>query len=430
MQSLHEVNAAAFEADREFAEQLDSIDPLSGFRSKFHVPKLSGKDSIYLCGNSLGLQPVAVRDMINQELDDWCTLGVKGHREASNPWFSYHELFQESGARLVGAIPGEVVMMNSLTVNLHMMLRTFFRPEGARTRILIEEPAFPSDTYAVKSHLRTRGLDPDEHLVTFSPRQGEDILRTEDLEQLLQEQGDMIALILLGGVNFYTGQVLDMQAITKIGHEHGCIVGFDLAHAAGNIPLRLHDWNVDFAAWCSYKYLNSGPGAVAGCFIHADHGADTSLQRYGGWWGNDPEQRFMMHLQPEFKPVGSADGWQVSNPPILSMTPLLASLKLFDEAGMDRLREKSRVLTGYLEYLLRELMGEDCRIITPADPGSRGCQLSIRVLDEPERRFESLERHGVICDFRKPDVIRVAPTPLYNTFMDAWNFARILTEGG
>jgi len=313
-------------------------------------------------------------------------------------------------------------------------MMSFYHPDGARRVVVIEDGAFPSDTYAVKTHLAARGMDVATDLVLLRPRAGEETLRTDDIEQTIAELGERLALVMLGGVNFRTGQVLDMERIVKATHAVGAIAGFDLAHAAGNIPLSLNAWNVDFACWCSYKYLNAGPGAIAGCFVHQRHGENPALPRFAGWWGNDPKRRFRMHLEPEFIPAAGADGWQISNPPIFAMVPLRASLAIFDEFGMDALRRKSLVLTGYLEFLLRQWMPQECRIITPANPGERGCQLSIQVTGthgsggtEPKTRFAALQRRGVICDFREPDVIRVAPVPLYNGFHDVWRFARILS---
>lgn len=429
--SLAEVHVAAFDASEEFARHLDAIDPLRGHRAHFHVPRTrSGEETIYLCGNSLGLMPRRARELVDRELDDWARLGVEGHRAAGTPWFSYHEVFRETGARLVGARPGEVVMMNSLTVNLHLMMVSFFRPQGTRTRILIEEGAFPSDTYAVKTHLASRGLDWREHLVVATPRPGEHLLRTDDLEALIRREGDRLALSLLSGVQFRTGQAFDIRRLTAAAQGVGARCGWDLAHAAGNLELALHDWNVDFACWCSYKYLNAGPGAIAGCFVHERHGRDLDLPRYAGWWGNDPATRFRMQLIPDFTPREGADGWQLSNPPILAMAPLRASLELFDAAGMPALRAKSRVLTGYLYWLLREANpgGDGWEVVTPTDAEERGCQLSIRVHDRPRERFAALSEAGVVCDFREPDVIRVAPTPSYNGFLECWRFARILAS--
>lgn len=408
-----------YEATETYAVGLDAGDALASYRDRFCIPG----DAVYFCGNSLGLLPKTARAMIDQELDDWANLAVDAHLAGRRPWYSYHEVFTESGARLVGAMPGEVVMMNSLTVNIHLMLVSFFRPSGARTKVLMEHPAFPSDIYAMRTHLGSRGLDPDESIIRVAPRDGEYAIRTADVERVLDERGPEIALVWLPGVNFVTGQVFDMPKITVAAHRAGCTVGFDLAHAAGNVPMRLHDWDVDFACWCSYKYLNGGPGAVGGCFVHDRHGRNPDLQRYAGWWGDDPATRFDMHLKDRFIPQPGAAGWQVSNPPILAMTALKASLDIFDEAGMDALREKSMKLTGYLRWLLRET----CEIITPAD--AQGCQLSILVRDEPETRHAALVEQGFICDFRRPNVIRAAPTPLYNTFHEAWRFSRALQDG-
>ena len=430
MTTLNDVNTASFEPTLAFARHLDEIDPLAGYRERFEIPRGPDEhEGAYLCGNSLGLMPRRTREFIEEELEDWGRLGVEGHRDARRPWYSYHELFNETGARLVGAKPGEVVMMNSLTVNLHLLMVSFYRPDGSRRKILIEDGAFPSDTYAVKTHLEARGVDPDEALVLCSPRDGEETLRTEDIEARIDELGDELALVMFGGVHFRTGQFHDLKRITTAAHAAGAMAGFDLAHAAGNVMLELHDWNVDFACWCSYKYLNSGPGALAGAFVHERHGEDGSIPRFAGWWGNDPASRFQMQLIPEFIPQSGAAGWQLSNPPILAAAPLLASLELFDEAGMPALCMKSRVLTGYLEYLLRESMPETCSVITPSSTSERGCQLSIHVTDHPRRRFDALMAHGIICDFREPDVIRLAPTPLYNRFVDVHLAATTLGEG-
>ena len=408
-----------YQDTEQFARDLDESDPLASYRERFHAPA----DAVYFCGNSLGLQPKTARRMIEEELDDWQTLAVAAHLEGRRPWYSYHEIFADSAARIVGANPGEVVMMNSLTVNIHLMFVSFFRPEGTRTKILMEHPAFPSDIYAVRTHLRSRGLDPDESIVRIAPRDGEHVIRTEDIEAILDEHGREIALVWLPGVNFVTGQVFDMQAITVAAKQRGCTVGYDLAHAAGNVPMRLHDWGVDFACWCTYKYLNAGPGAVGGCFVHETHGANADLQRYAGWWGDDPDTRFQMHLKKQFIPQPGAAGWQVSNPPILSMTALKASLDIFDEAGMDALREKSQKLTDYLRWLL----DDSCEIVTP--PDAQGCQLSILVPDQPEQRHQALVAQGFVCDFRPPNVIRAAPTPLYNTYYQVWRFSRALRGG-
>ena len=417
----------AYQADESFALRLDAEDTLGTFRARFHVPQgPAGRPAAYLCGNSLGLQPKATHALVEQELHDWATLAVEGHFRGRSPWFSYHEQFREAGARLVGAQPGEVVMMSSLTINLHLMMATFYRPAGARTKILIDEPAFPSDLYAVASQIQHHGLDPVEHLLTVRPRSGENLLREEDVEAVLAARGGEVSLVLLNAVNFLSGQLLDVERLTATAHAHGCLCGWDLAHAAGNVVLQLHDWQVDFAVWCNYKYVNAGPGAVGGCFVQRRHGEDLSLPRLAGWWGNDPATRFRMHLEPKFVPRPGADGWQVSNPPILALAPLRASLDLFDEAGMPALRQRSERLTGYLESLLDQLPQGHFEVLTPRQPQRRGCQLSLRIREHPRELLRALETAGVVCDFREPDVLRVAPVPLYNTFHDVWRFAEVL----
>jgi len=420
---------ADYQPDESFAIRCDRDDPLSRFRDRFHIPLRSdGRPVIYFAGNSLGLQPKGVRERVLQELDDWAALGVDGHFRGETPWYSYHEIFRESGARLVGAQSGEVVMMNSLTVNLHLMMTTFYRPIGAKNKVLMVYPAFPSDTYAVKTHLRSRGVDPNESLIVAKSREGEQLLRDDDIESVITRDADDLALVLLDGVNYFTGQAFDLPCLATVAQRNGVVFGLDLAHAAGNIPLSLHGWGVDFAVWCNYKYLNSGPGAVAGCFVHEKHGKQSELPRLAGWWGNDPDTRFRMHLQPEFIPRLGADGWQVSNPPILSLAPVRASLDLFDEAGMAALRAKSEQLTGYLMYLIDGLSAEGFEIITPREPRRHGCQASIVVKDRARERFDALHAEGVVCDFREPNVIRVAPVPLYNTFHEVWRFAQILAK--
>ena len=402
-----------YENTQEFAQKMDAADPLKGYRSKFYIPKTkTGEDSIYLCGNSLGLQPVTVAGAIQQELDDWKTYGVEGHFHGKNPWKDYHEFLTQQMAHVVGAKPIEVVVMNNLTVNLHLMMVSFYRPNANRNKILIEASAFPSDQYAVKSQIEFYGLDPAATLI--------ELKTGENIEELLERQGEEIALILLGGVNYYTGQLFDLEKITKLGHKHGCIVGFDLAHAAGNALLKLHDWDVDFAAWCSYKYLNGGPGCVAGCFVHERFANDDTLPRFAGWWGHDKASRFKMG--PDFKAIPGAEGWQLSNPSIFGMAPLKASLDIFYEAKMDNLRAKSVLLTGYLDFLL----GDKVDVMTPRKAEERGCQLSIRA--KSKKVHEALTAAGVICDWREPDCIRVAPTPLYNTFSDVYRFAKIFAE--
>lgn len=418
---------AEYRPEESFARELDRDDPLAGWRDRFHLPEgEGGAPLIYFAGHSLGLQPKSTRGLVERELDDWARLGVLGHLDAERPWYSYHENFRETGARLVGARPGEVVMMNSLTVNLHLMLVSFFRPTAERYKILMEAPAFSSDTYAIRTHLRHHGIDPDDGLITIGPRDGEHAIRADDILALLDERGEEIATVMLAGVNFLTGQLFDMERITAAAKSQGCAVGFDIAHAAGNAELRLHDWDVDFAVWCNYKYLNSGPGSIAGCFVHERHAIDTERLRFGGWWGNDPDSRFKLQLIPKYQPVPSADGWQISNPPILAMTPLLASLAMFDEVGMTALRQKSKKLTGYLEYLVDRIPGDKYEIITPRDPNERGCQLSLLVHQNARECEPALEEAGVIGDFREPNVIRVAPTPLYNGYHEVWRFARVL----
>ena len=350
--------------------------------------------------------------------------------KAATPWYTYHETLREPAARLVGAQPNEVICMNSLTVNLHLMMATFYRPTKSRNKILMEEPAFPSDAYAIKTQIVHHGFDPKETLILARPREAEFTVRQDDIEAVLEKQGEQIALVLIAGVNFFTGQLFDIEKITTAAQKRGCTVGIDLAHAIGNVPLALHDWNVDFAVWCSYKYLNAGPGAVAGAFVHERHATNRELPRLAGWFGNDPATRFRLHLEPEFIPVPSADGWQISNPPIFSMAPLRASLAIFDEAGgMEALRAKSIKLTGYLQFLLESAGHSKLTVITPRETdASAGCQLSILVHEHPKELFSKLEAAGVKCDFREPNVIRAAPTPLYNTFHEVWRFAKILAE--
>jgi kynureninase len=417
-----------FSSDEDFARRLDREDPLRNFREKFSLPLgKNGEPVIYFAGNSLGLMPKSARQIVDDELDNWARLGVDAHHATGTPWYSYHEAVREPMARLVGANSLEVICMNSLTVNLHLMMATFYRPTESRFKVLMEEPAFPSDTYAIKTQLIHHGLDPKDALVLARPRKGEFTVRTEDILNLIEEHADTLAVVMIGAVNFFSGQLVDIEAITAVAQKHGITAGFDLAHAAGNVPLSLHEWNVDFAVWCSYKYLNAGPGAVAGAFIHERHATNTKLPRLAGWFGNDPNTRFRLHLEPEFIPVPSADGWQISNPPIFAMAPLRASLAIFDEAGgMESLRAKSIKLTGYLQFLLTEIESKKFTVITPHNPDERGCQLSIQAQEHPKKLFSKLQAPGVKCDFREPNVIRAAPTPLYNTFHEVWCFAEIL----
>ena len=407
----------------DFALSLDAKDELRKYRDKFHIPlQKNGEEHIYMCGNSLGLQPKRTKEFLNQELEDWATFGVEGHFHAKNPWMPYHEFLTESYAKIVGAKPTEVVAMNTLTVNLHLMMVSFYKPTENRHKVIIEGDAFPSDIYAVESQIKHHGLSPATSLIKLRPRDGESAIRTEDIQTIIEREGDEISLIMLGGVNYYTGQVFDFENITKLGHAKGINVGFDLAHAAGNIKLELHKWGVDFAVWCSYKYLNSGPGSVAAAFVHEKHHA-TNLNRFAGWWGHNKEDRFKM--PDSFNPIQSAEGWQLSNPPILSLAAIRASLSIFDEVGMDKLVAKSKELTNFLLFLLDSIETDRIEIITPEE---RGCQLSIRVKNGNKTLFDVITEKGVVADWREPDVIRVAPIPLYNSFQDVFNFYTILKE--
>lgn len=409
------------------AAEMDAADTLRAFRARFNFPKAkAGVEPVYFTGNSLGLMPVKAREYVDQELDDWSQLAVAGHAHAKHPWLPYHEFLTEQMAAIVGAKPIETVVMNSLTVNLHLLMVSFYRPTSERYKIVIEKGAFPSDRYAVGSQIKFHGFEPEGSLIELTPRDGESTLRTEDIIERIESEGETVALILLGGVNYYTGQAFEMQEVTAAGHRAGAVVGFDLAHAAGNLRLEMHDWDVDFAAWCTYKYLNGGPGAVAGAFVHERHATSFELPRFAGWWGHDKETRFLMG--PAFKPLAGAEGWQISNPPILQMAALRASLEIFEEAGIDALCEKSVKLTGYLESLIDDIDDERIQIITPRDADQRGCQLSIRVKGGDRSLFEKISSRGVYADWREPDVIRVAPAPLYNSFADAHRFAEILRD--
>ena len=416
-----------FEATQTFAQTMDEQDPLKSYREQFYIPKhTDGSDILYFCGNSLGLQPKSVERYMQQELDDWKKFGVEGHFHAKNAWMPYHEFFTSKLAKIVGAQENEVVVMNTLTTNLHLMMVSFYRPTAQRHKIIIEKAAFPSDKYAMDSQIRFHGYDPAKSLIQLTPRTGEETLRTEDIEAVIREHGDELALVMIGGVNYYTGQFFDLEYIAKIGHEVGAMVGFDLAHATGNVVLKLHDWDVDFAVWCHYKYMNSGPGSIAGAFVHDKHLHDPSIPRFEGWWGHDKNTRFLMG--DTFQPMASAESWQLSNAPVFSMTPLLASLAIFDEIGMEKLNEKSRVLTAYMEYLLQQIDTDRISIITPASPKDRGCQLSIQVQNGNKALFDAITERGVIADWREPDVIRVAPVPLYNSFMDVYKLVHILKD--
>jgi len=426
----------SFENNSAWATRRDEHDALRTFRNRFHIPKHHGKDAVYFCGNSLGLQPVKASEYVRVELDDWARLGVEGHFKPGTGWFSYHELLRDSTARLTGAEPREVVVMNHLTVNLHLLLVSFYRPTADRFRIICEGGAFPSDRYALQSQVEWHGFEAADALIELNPRDGEDLLRHEDILEAIDTYGDSLALVMLGGVHYFTGQALDMKEIAAAAHAVDAYAGFDLAHAAGNLRLQLHDWNIDFAAWCSYKYLNGGPGTVGGVYIHDRHVKNRHLPRFAGWWGNDPATRFSMPHR--FVPVQSADSWQLSNAPVLEMAALRASMELFDEAGMERLAAKSHELTSYLLFVIRDVLdsrhqSEMLNVITPFAEQGKGCQLSLQFGTEGRRIFESLSAAGVVADWREPDqegretgVIRVAPVPLYNSFVDVWRFGAAL----
>tara|TARA_B100000029_G_scaffold516704_1_gene632912 strand:- start:6582 stop:7865 length:1284 start_codon:yes stop_codon:yes gene_type:complete len=404
----------------------DKEDKLNLFRDSFHIPNFNQNQKfIYLSGNSLGLQLNTVSQYVNEELDKWKNFGVEGHTNSTRPWLNYHEILTTSTANIVGALEKEVVVMNSLTVNLHLLMASFYRPKGKRKKILIEDNAFPSDRFAVQSQLKFHGQDPKKDLVILKSNESE-YIKLENLTNILDKCGNEIALILIGGVNYYTGQSFDLRSITNLGHMHGCYVGFDLAHSAGNVLMRLHDWEVDFAAWCGYKYLNGGPGAPSGVFIHENILNMKNVIRFEGWWGNDQNIRFKM--RGDFKPIKTAEAWQLSNPPILSMAALLASLELFNKVGMKSLREKSEKLSLYLEFLLNKILKNEITIITPKSMDERGCQISFRINKKKNDIINLLYNRGVICDWREPDIIRVAPVPFYNTFEDCNKFVNILKE--
>ncbi len=414
-----------FNLSKNYAESLDSQDNLAHFRERFYFPTQSnGEPFLYFCGNSLGLQPKSTSDAIAQELEDWKKYGVEGHLHAKNPWLPYHEFLTNAMANVVGAKPHEVVVMNTLSVNLHLMMVSFYQPTKTRYKILIEHDAFPSDRYAVASQARFHGFDPMDAIIELKARDGEYCLRMEDIKSTIEEHGDSIALVMIGNTNYYTGQFFDMKTITNLAHSHGCKVGFDCAHGAGNVPLELHDSGCDFAVWCSYKYMNSGPGSLSGCFVHERHAADKTLPRFEGWWGHNKATRFGM--RDAFDPIYGVEAWQLSNPPILSMAAIKASLEIYEEAGIYNLRKKSIALTGYLEQMLLSVKNSRINIITPSNPEERGCQISIQIQDADKSIFEKLNAAGVIADWREPDVIRVAPTPLYNSFSDVWHFIEIL----
>ena len=417
-----------FKNTLEFAQQLDKEDPLNRFREKFYIPFMNGKESIYFTGNSLGLQPKTAQDYILRDLEDWANYGVEGHFHGRNPWIRYHETFPSKLAPILGALEEEIVVMNQLTINLHLLLITFYRPTKERYKIICEAKAFPSDQYALQSQALIAGLDPDKTIIEVKPRDGEKVIRNEDIIASIKEHGNELAVVIIGGINYYTGQVFDMEAITLAAHHAGAYCGFDLAHAVGNIELKLHDWNADFACWCSYKYLNSGPGSVAGAFIHQRHITDKSLIRLQGWCGTNKEKRFKM--EKEFDPIPTAEGWQLSTSPLLNMSAHNASLDIFEEAGFKNILAKMKKLSAYLLFILDDINASSSKkiidIITPRNEDEHGCQVSLLMLDKGKEIFESLKKNSVIIDWREPNVIRLAPVPLYNTFEDIYKFGEII----
>lgn len=412
-----------------FAKELDANDSLKEFRQKFFIPQHEGNDCVYFTGNSLGLQPKTTAQYVQQELDDWAKLGVEGHFQAKNPWMPYHEIFPKQLSKIVGCKLNEVVVMNQLTVNLHLLMVSFYRPTKERYKIICEAKAFPSDQYAFETQARYHGFNPADAVIEVSPREGEHTLRTEDILATIREHGNTVAVVLFGGINYYTGQLFDMKAITDAAHAVGAYAGFDLAHAAGNVELHLHEWKVDFACWCSYKYMNSGPGGVAGVYIHEKHVANNDLPRFAGWWGYKKETRFKM--EKGFDPIPTAEGWQLSNAPVLSMATHKASLDIFEEAGMEKLHAKRKQLAAYLHFVLNDINSNQSEkileIITPANEKERGCQVSMLMLKNGKDIFNELAKQGVIADWREPNVIRIAPVPLYNSFEDIYRFGEIIS---
>lgn len=419
-----------FENSLSFAQSLDAIDPLASFREQFYFPVIDEKEVLYFTGNSLGLQPIRAKDHLQQELDDWAKWGVEGHFHAKNPWVSYHETLTPASAKIVGANESEVVCMNSLTTNLHLLFVSFYKPTKTRFKIISEAKMFPSDRYLLETQAQHHDLEPDDVIIEVSPRDGEHLIREEDILATIEEHGDSVALVFFGGVNYFTGQLFDMKKLTEAAHAVGAYAGFDLAHAAGNVPMNLHDWHVDFAAWCTYKYLNASAGNVGAIFVHDKHGNNTEMHRFGGWWGHNKERRFLM--ENTFEPMSGAEGWQLSNAPIMGMAVLKSSLDLFEQAGMQALREKSINLTGYLEFVFKDVTERfpnvDLEIITPTDPTKRGCQLSVKLVGTDKSFFEALTKAGVIADFREPDVVRLAPTPMYNNFQDIYRVGEVLAS--
>ena len=419
-----------FKNSREFAQSLDANDELRTYRDEFHFPKVNGKQVIYFTGNSLGLQPKRTKLYVDEVMSDWANMAVEGHFYSDKPWWDYQERFAVPLSEVVGAKPSEVGVMNTLTVNLHLLMVSFYNPTPKKYKIICEEKAFPSDQYMFQSQVKFHGFDPKDAIVEIKRREGEANIRLEDVLAKIEEVGSELALVLIGGVNYYTGQVFDMKTITAAGQKQGAYVGWDLAHAAGNIKLDLHDWNVDFAAWCSYKYMNSGPGNASGFFVHEKHHNDKELKRFAGWYGHNKERRFKM--EPDFDPVNGADGWQISNLPILSLAPYLASVEMFAEVGMDKLIAKRNLITAYLEFVLHEidneLDGAEFEILTPSNQDERGCQLSVYLHGQGRELFERLMKNGVITDWREPNVIRLAPAPFYCSFEDMYDFGQILKD--
>jgi kynureninase len=418
------LHAIDFKASRQFAREMDDADSLASYREQFLFPKHNKKNTIYLCGNSLGLQPKEAQNIIEQELNDWAEFGVEGHFQAKRPWFAYHTFFTESLAKLVGANVKEVVAMNTLTVNLHLLMLSFYRPTKQRYKIIMEAGAFPSDMYAMETQAQLHGFDPEKAVIEIAPRKGEHTLRMEDIEATIEKHKKNLAIVVFGGVNYYTGQFFDIERITKLAHQAGAIAGFDLAHAVGNKVLRLHDWKVDFACWCSYKYLNSGPGAVGGIFVQEKHAKNPNTLKLAGWWGHDEKTRFKM--KKGFKPMKTAESWQMSNAQVMNMAAHRASLNLFDQVGMEKLSAKSLLLTSFTAFLLNQLTNLKFEIITPVDPNERGCQLSLLFKSKGKEVFEKLQKNGVIADWREPNVIRIAPVPMYNSFEDVYTFYEIM----
>ena len=424
------MNPTTFKTTLEYARELDAKDPLRSYREQFYFPQHEGKNVLYFCGNSLGLQPKSTRNYLEKELLHWEQEGVEGHFRGDMPWKDYHHFFSASAAKIVGAKPEEVVIMNTLTTNLHLLLVSFYRPTNKRFKVLMEGGAFPSDQYAIESQVKFHGYQPEEAIIEVEPRAGEDTLRTEDILSTIEKHKDELALVMFGGVNYYTGQYFDLKTITEAGHAAGATVGFDLAHAAGNVLMKLHDWNVDFAVWCTYKYLNSSPGGPGGVFVHKKHSENSDLPRFAGWWGHNEDERFLM--KKGFQPMPGAAGWQLSNAQILSMAAHKASLDMFEEVGMAALRQKSEILTAYMQFLIEDLntKGHQFNIITPKKPVDRGCQLSILTGANGKALHEYLTNNGVISDWREPNVIRVAPVPMYNSFEDVYRFVGLLEKHG